>query len=266
MAKDMKENNRFDDFVALMARLRNKDGCPWDREQTHQSLKPNLIEEAHETIEAIDSGDPRKLKEELGDLFLQVLFHAQIAEERKEFNIHEVIETIMEKLVRRHPHVFGDSKAEKSSEVLEQWEEIKRKEKGYEDRKSARDGIPKTLPSLMQAHVVQDKASRVGFDWEHVDQVFEKVEEEMGEFRDAFSGGDASRMEDELGDLLFALVNIARFIEINPEDALKKTIVRFKKRFEYIEESVRKEGEKLSSLSLEEMEGLWEKAKEEERT
>ncbi|MBI3599517.1 MAG: nucleoside triphosphate pyrophosphohydrolase [Nitrospinae bacterium] len=276
---------KFEDLVKIMERLRGNDGCPWDKEQNRKSLKPYLIEESYEVLEAIDEGNPEKIKEELGDLLFQILFHTQISKDMGEFDINDVIEKIHEKMIRRHPHVFnppsppfktslsphsegGDTGEVKGGEggisakdALAQWEDIKSKEKGYEKRKSVLDGVPKELPSLLMAHRLQDKAARVGFDWEHIDQVFAKVEEEMNEFREAFSNKNTDEMENELGDLLFALVNIARFIEVNPEDALRKTISRFIKRFHYIEEEIARQGRELRNVSMEEMDKLWNEAK-----
>jgi tetrapyrrole methylase family protein/MazG family protein len=260
----------FEDIVKIMERLRGADGCPWDKEQNRKSLKPYLIEESYEVLEAIDEGKPEKIKEELGDLLFQILFHAQISKDMGEFDINDVIEKIHEKMIRRHPHVFksplkeGAEGVVDAKDALAQWEDIKKKEKGYEGRKSVLDGVPKELPSLLMAHRLQDKAARVGFDWEHIDQVFAKVEEEMDEFRKAFSDKNSEEMENELGDLLFALVNIARFIEVNPEDALRKTISRFIKRFHYIEEEIARQGRELKNVSLEEMDKLWDEAKKKE--
>src|SRR3990172_6465355 len=243
-------SKNFDRLVEIMARLRGEQGCPWDRKQTKDSLKPYLIEEAYEVLEALEEKDPLKLKEELGALLYQILFHAQISKEEGEFDIEDILTAGSEKMVRRHPHVFGDKKAEDADEVLRQWEAIKKIEKG-EERKSILEGVPPHLPALLRAHQLQARAARVGFDWEHADQVFSKVIEEMKEFEEAFRAKDRRGMEDELGDLLFALVNIGRFIEVNPEDALRKSISRFISRFRHI---------------VEEMEMLWQEAKEIERS
>ena len=253
-------SKNFDRLVEIMERLRGKEGCPWDRKQTRDSLKPFLIEEAYEVLEAIEEKDADKLKEELGDLLYQILFHAQISKEDGEFDIEDILTTSSEKMVRRHPHVFGDKKADSAEEVLKQWEAIKKEEKG-EERRSILEGVPSHLPALLRAHQLQARAARVGFDWEHVDQVFSKVKEEMTEFEDAFRAKDRENMESELGDLLFALVNIGRFIEVNPEDALRKSISRFISRFRYIEEEIARQGREWSEVSLEEMEELWQEAK-----
>lgn len=254
-------SKNFDRLVEIMARLRGEGGCPWDRKQTRESLKPFLIEEAYEVLEAIEEKDADKLKEELGDLLYQILFHAQISKEDGEFDIEDILTTSSEKMVRRHPHVFGDVKAESAEEVLKQWEAIKKEEKG-EERRSILEGVPSHLPALLRAHQLQARAARVGFDWEHVDQVFSKVKEEMMEFEEAFRARDREGMEGELGDLLFALVNIGRFIEVNPEDALRKSISRFISRFRHIEEEIARQGREWGEVSLEEMEGLWQEAKE----
>lgn len=261
----MGNGKEMESLVEVIKSLRGPGGCPWDREQNHDSIKPCLIEETYETIEAIESGDPDKLKEELGDLLLQIVFHANLAEEAGKFNIDDVITTIREKMIRRHPHLFGEGKADNATAVLKQWEDIKSKEKGNEERKSTLEGIPKGLPSLIRAHRIQERAARVGFDWDNIDDVFAKVEEEMGEFREAFLAGKTEEIEAEMGDLFFALVNIARFIEINPDDALKKTIVRFAKRFRHIEERLAEGGKTMVDTSLAEMDKLWAEAKELER-
>lgn len=253
-------SRNFDRLVEIMETLRGGQGCPWDRKQTRDSLKPYLIEEAYEVLEAIEEKDADKLKEELGDLLYQILFHAQISRENGEFDIEDILSAGCEKMVRRHPHVFGDQKAESAEEVLKQWEAIKKEEKG-EGRKSVLEGVPPHLPALLRAHQLQARAARVGFDWEHVDQVFSKVKEEMTEFEEAFRAKDREDMENELGDLLFALVNIGRFIEVNPEDALRKSISRFISRFRHIEEEIARQGREWRDVSLDEMEALWQEAK-----
>lgn len=253
-------DNRFDRAMAIMRRLRGPGGCPWDAEQSHESLKRYLIEECYEVIEAIDKKDDGLLKEELGDLLLQPLFHAAIAEERGAFTIDGVLETLSEKLVRRHPHVFGVQEIRTSDEQVANWEKIKKQEKG-EERKSALSGIPPHMPALMQAQKVTEKAARVGFDWEHADQVYAKVLEELKELEETMAARDQERMEAELGDLLFAIVNLGRFLAVNPEEALRKTIDRFTRRFGHIEETLHARGVNLKDASLEEMEALWQEAK-----
>jgi len=254
----------FESLVSIMQRLRGPGGCPWDAEQTHESLTRYLLEEAYEVIEAIEEKSGEHLREELGDLLLQPVFHAAIAEENGDFTIRDVIQGLNEKLIRRHPHVFGDMLIADSAAQVENWEQIKKAEKGTQ-RTSALSGIPAHLPALLKAQKITEKASRVGFDWEHVDQVVAKVMEELHEFEEAMAGGDNERMEAELGDLLFAIVNLGRFLSINPEEALRKTINRFQQRFHHVENSLHARGKQLSNTPLEEMDQLWEEAKEIEK-
>jgi nucleoside triphosphate diphosphatase len=256
-------NNNLPGLIALMAKLRSPDGCPWDRKQTTESLKPFLIEECYEVIDALDDGSPDKVKEELGDLLFQIIFHARIAEERGQFAMHDVIEANIEKMTRRHPHVFGDAKLSTDKEVLSNWEEIKKKEKGYEDRKSILEGIPRHLPSLLRAHSIQERAARVGFDWNRLDDALPKLDEEIAEFKESLKKEDAAGIEEELGDLFFTLVNISRFLGVNPEDALRKTISKFIQRFRYIEEHAADAGRSLNDMTLDEMEQLWQESKKE---
>lgn len=251
----------FKRLIEIVERLRS--GCPWDREQTSQSIIPYLIEETYEVVDAIDEGDPEKLKEELGDLLFQILFHSQIAKERNEFDIHDVIEVISEKMVRRHPHVFGDEKFDTSEEVLRQWDERK-KEEGKQ-RESILEGIPSHLPALMRAHRIQSRVSKVGFDWKDLGEVLKKLDEELNEFRIALEKNDKSEIEDELGDIFFALVNTSRFVGVNAEEALRKTILKFISRFKYIERVSVEMGKSLDDMSLEEMDILWEEAKVKEK-
>ena len=254
----------FDHLLAIMRRLRAPGGCPWDAEQTHESLTRYLLEETYEVMEAIDEKSPQHLKEELGDLLLQPVFHAAIAEESGEFTINDIITTLCEKLVRRHPHVFGDLEIKDSDAQIENWEKIKKLEKG-DERPSALSGVPAHLPALLKAHKISEKASRVGFDWDHADQVFAKVMEELHEFEEAWAGGNQSRMEDEMGDLLFAIANLGRFLNLNPEEALRKTIARFQKRFSYVEDELLRQGVPMQNATLDEMDVLWEQAKCAER-
>ena len=255
-------NDRFGELVQIMARLRGENGCPWDREQTHASIKPYLLEETYEVLESIDENDPAKLEEELGDLALQIVFHAQMADEAGLFTIADVLRGINEKLRRRHPHIFGDVKADTAQEVLFNWEQIKKLEREKaQGRASLLDGVPRELPALLRAHRLQEKASRVGFDWNEARQVFQKVEEELAELRAAMESEQPDRMEAELGDLLFSLVNLGRFIAVNPEDALRKTIARFIARFQYIEEELARRGTAPGQVTLEEMDALWAEAK-----
>ena len=253
------KSNNFQKLVDIMARLRSEDGCPWDREQTRETLKPYLIEEAYEVLEALDEGNAQGLKEELGDLLFQIIFHAQIAKERGEFDIDDVIKKISEKMISRHPHVFGDERFETSKEVLKQWDERKKEEGKL--RESVLEGVPKELPSLLRAHRLQSRASKVGFDWKRLEDVMDKLEEELGEFRAALAHKEKAAIEDELGDIFFVLVNISRFVGVNPEDALRKTIAKFISRFRYIERKAAEAGKGLSGMTLEEMDALWEEAK-----
>jgi len=263
--ESISEQNRFDRLMEIMRKLRGPGGCPWDAEQSHDSLKRYLLEEAYEVIEAIDAKDPVHLKEELGDLLLQPIFHAAIAEEKGEFTMDDILDAISEKLIRRHPHVFGGETIESSAAQVQNWEKIKKEEKGAE-RRSALSGVPPGLPALMQAQKITEKAARVGFDWEHTDQVFAKVMEELHEFEEAMLSGDEQEMEAELGDLLFATVNLGRFLSIDPEEALRKTIRRFTTRFCHVEQSLHARGMAMQSATLEEMDLLWEEAKKLEKS
>lgn len=247
-----------------MARLRSPRGCPWDREQTHASIKQNLVEECYEAVDAIDARDDEALCEELGDLLLQVVFHAQMASEKRRFNFNDVAASIAGKLVRRHPHVFGRNKLDTADQVLTQWHAIKKNEKGKRkaERKSVLDGVPNHLPALMKAHEVQKKAARVGFDWRKVGDVLAKVEEELGELRHAMRRKKRAEIEDELGDLLFAVVNLARYQKFDAEDALNQTTKKFRRRFEHIEREVARRGKKLEDCSLEELDAIWNQAKQ----
>jgi len=252
----------FRRLVAIMARLRGEGGCPWDREQTHESLVPYLIEESYEVKETIDQRDFEHLREELGDLLLQIVFHAQLATEAGRFDIHDVAQGICTKLIGRHPHVFGDVEVASSAEVLQNWEQIKLDEKRGRDEKPSRlSGVPKHLPALLRAHRVQEKAARVGFDWEHVRDVFAKVREEIDELESATAQGRPAEIKQEMGDLLFALVNLSRFLNVQTELALHGTIERFIERFRYIEERAAEQGRSLDEMTLAEMDDLWNEAK-----
>jgi tetrapyrrole methylase family protein/MazG family protein len=254
----------FDTLMILMRRLRAPGGCPWDAEQTHESLKRYLLEETYEVLEAIDSKSTKMLKEELGDLLLQAVFHTVIAEEKGEFTMDDVLHVLCDKLIRRHPHVFTDLKIDTIDDLVANWERIKKAEKG-EERRSTLSGVPPQLPALLRAQKISEKASRVGFDWDHVDPVFAKVLEELKELEETLFTGDQERMEAELGDLLFSIVNLGRFLSINPEDALRKTISRFISRFNYVEDSLHAQGKTLPDASLEQMDHLWDEAKKAER-
>ncbi len=257
----------FARLVALMARLRSPGGCPWDRAQSRDDLKPYLVEETYEVLDAIDSRDPAKLREELGDLLLQVVFHARIAEEEGAFTIEDVARAINEKLVRRHPHVFGDAEASTPGEVLQNWEAIKMEEKrenGREDP-SALDGVPRALPALLKAYRLGQKAARVGFDWEERRQVEAKVEEEWRELREAVAQGKKEEVREEMGDFLFALTNLCRFLEVDPEDALQGANAKFIRRFRALERTAKEEGREIHGMTLQEMDALWERVKAAER-
>lgn len=258
------ESDGFSRLLDLMKRLRAPGGCPWDAQQTHESLKRYLLEETYEVIEAIDAGSPEMLKEELGDLLLQAVFHSVIAEENGEFTMEDVLQVLCDKLIRRHPHVFDGLRVRTIDQLVDNWERIKKSEKGAE-RRSALSGVPAHLPALLRAQKISEKAARVGFDWDHIDPVFAKVLEELKELEETLFTGDQERMEAELGDLLFAIVNLGRFLSLNPEDALRKTIARFTRRFSHVEESLHARGKSLRDSSLEEMDTLWEEAKRKEQ-
>jgi tetrapyrrole methylase family protein / MazG family protein len=254
-------HNKFDELVEIMARLRSENGCPWDREQTHKSLRQHLLEEAYEVLEAIDEDDYAHLVGELGDLLLQVVFHAQLAEEEGYFTISDVVQSINEKLIRRHPHVFGDEVINTAAEQVVAWEKSKLRKEG---KKSAIDGVPRQLPSLLRAYRMQGKAAAVGFDWPDAAPVWDKLDEETAELKEALAEGDTGHIEEELGDLLFTLVNISRFIKVHPEDALRGTIEKFERRFRLVESEFAGRGLSLSDVSLEEMDRVWEEIKDRE--
>lgn len=260
----LSKSRPFYELVDIFARLRAPGGCPWDRVQTPKTLKPYLLEEAYEVLEAIDENDPVKMKEELGDLLGQIIFHSQMAAEKKLFDIDQVVQGHAEKMRRRHPHVFAQGRARNAREVLMNWEEIKCQEK-KNVRRSALDGIPRRLPALLKAHRIQDKAARLGFDWEHIDGAFAKLEEELGEFSRAYSKGNKKEIQDELGDILFTLVNLSRFLKIDPEDALRLTSEKFTRRFKYIEQQLAKSGRTFKQSSLEDLEALWQQAKKQRK-
>ena len=254
----------FDRLVDIMATLRSPAGCPWDRAQDSTSLKPYLLEEAYEVLEALEEGTPRKLRDELGDLLFQVIFHAQLARERGDFDAYDVLAGTIAKMTRRHPHVFGSAAASTPKEALQNWEEIKRQEKTAAQATSVLDGVPRQLPSLLRAQRLQDKASRVGFDWQHVEQVWQKVCEELQELRAVMNQGKRAAIEAELGDVLFVLVNLARFLDINPDEALHKTTTKFIHRFQFIERELSRQGKTPKQATLAEMDALWEQAKRRE--
>ena len=248
--------DKFETLVQIIARLRGPGGCPWDREQTHESLREALLEECYEVLEALDEKRSRKLAEELGDLLMQIVFHAQLAAESGEFQISDVIEGINRKLIQRHPHVFGSVKVKDASEVLVSWQALKQKEKG--ENASLLENVPKKLPALSYSQEIQDRAAHTGFDWENIEGVMDKLAEEIGELKGADS---QQEKEHEFGDLLFTLVNIARWLEVDTESALREANRRFFKRFSYMEEACHKRGVSLADLSFAEQNGLWEEAK-----
>jgi XTP/dITP diphosphohydrolase len=255
----MEATRKFEDLIKIVKILRKE--CPWDRKQTHESIKDNLIEEAYEAVDAIDGQDFEELKKELGDLMLHVVFHSRMATESEHFTIEDVIYSIQEKLIRRHPHVFGDTGVRNEEEVAQNWEAIKKEE----GKQSILDGIPKNLPALIEAQRMQEKAANMGFDWPEWQQVWEKLEEEIQEFQETLKEGEPQRTEEEFGDLLFSLVNAGRFFKLNAEDALRQTNRKFKSRFQYVESQVEKSGRPLSEVSLEEMDQFWEEAKTESK-
>jgi MazG family protein len=267
----------FADLVALIEHLRSPNGCPWDREQTYASLAPMLLEEAYEAFEAVEAareGRPSELCAELGDLLFQIVFYSQVARERDDFAIDDVIDTVHSKMVRRHPHVFGDATAENTAAVLRSWEAIKAEEKklkqgGNTPPQSLLDGVSVKVPALMEAHQLSTKAARVGFDWQRIDDIFDKVSEELAELKMAIQQHAASRAEsdhalvrEEVGDVLFAFTNIARHLQVEPEAALKLTNRKFRKRFGHIEETLAQQGRTFESAELNELEELWQQAKE----
>lgn len=249
----------LDPLVDVMDRLLAPDGCPWDRKQTYSSLKRYILEEAYEVLEAIDENDMYKLCEELGDLLLQVVFNSALAAREGKFDINDVVKGITEKMIRRHPHVFGDVTVSGAQEVLKNWEAIKAQEKGHEQPKSILGTVPKDLPSLMHAYKIQEKAAKVGFDWPDIRGAWSKIEEELAELERAVKG--QGQVYEELGDLLFAVVNVARFLKLNPEEALAATIRKFRSRFSYIENKILENGKTIEDYSLEELDRWWEEAK-----
>lgn len=268
----------FEKLVALQARLRAVNGCPWDREQTHASLRTYLIEEAYEVLDALESGDDTRFAEEMGDLLLQIVFHSQIARETGRFTVTDVIQEVHEKMVRRHPHVFGEKRAKNATEVLKNWEQIKSEERrakgaGHEaddSKQQARAeslmaGVARSLPATLEGLQLTRRAARIGFDWGDVEGIFEKIREEGAELRHALGTRDPAKVEEEIGDLLFAAVNLARFVHVDPEIALKKANAKFAARFRAMEQLAREKGSTLERVSRPEMEALWETAKRNEK-
>jgi tetrapyrrole methylase family protein/MazG family protein len=255
----------FGQLVEIIAKLRSDDGCSWDREQTHETLKTGIIEEAYEVIETIDEKDDEKLEEELGDLLMQVLLNAQIAKDEGKFDILGVIQKISEKLIRRHPHVFGDLKVKDSQEIMQNWERIKGEERAERDGNSLMDGVPINLPALIQARKVQSRASRVGFDWDKADDVLKKVDEEVGELKEGISKLDKENIKEEVGDILFSIVNLSRFLDVEPEDALRKTTAKFIRRFKKMESLIANDGKKITDFDLAGLDKIWDSIKEDKQ-
>lgn len=256
----------FDSLLDLMARLRGAQGCPWDREQTRSSLRPCLIEEAYEALEALDGGRRDAMLEELGDLLFQVVFHAQIARELGEFTMADLLQRLLAKMVRRHPHVFGDQKVATPQEALSQWERIKHEEASDDGAlRSVLEGVPRSLPALLRAQRIQDKAARVGFDWKTPEGAWAKFREEVQEVEEVLVGGEQARRREELGDLLFAIVNVARKLGLDAEGCLQQAVEKFRRRFTLMEAEYAAEGKRLSETSLEELDRSWEEHKGRER-
>lgn len=254
-------SSSFDELIQIMARLRGPGGCPWDHEQTHESIVPQLIEETYEAIGAIDEKNWPHLCEELGDLLLHIVFHSQMASETKDFTIDDVVTGLAAKLVRRHPHVFGDTKVKDAGEVIQNWDKIKAGEKKNQKMESALDNIPKALPALMQAYKLTKKASKMGFDWEKTEQVLEKVDEEIREIKAAVKNKNQDEITDEIGDLFFSLANLCRFLKVAPEEALRKSNEKFRKRFTVMEKMILVQNKKMEEMNLKELDNLWEQAK-----
>ena len=254
---------KFQQLVSIMARLRAPDGCPWDREQTFDSIKPYTLEETYEVLQAIDQRDWPELAQELGDFMLQAVFYAQMASEQNLFRIEDALDAINQKLIRRHPHVFGENTAESAKEVLKIWGEVKASEK--RDKGKAAEGllsgVPRALPSLVEAQQIASRAAGVGFDWENPEQVIEKLHEELAEFAEARRTASQDSLEDEMGDMLFVLVNLARFVKVDPEQALRRTNAKFRSRWSHIETRLAEENRKPQDATIEEMETLWQEAK-----
>ena len=261
MQKIPEEPNTLEGLMQLIRTLRSPAGCPWDRAQTDKDLAKYLLNEAYEVVEAVEEASPEHVREELGDLLFQILFIAVMAEERETYNLSEVLQEISAKMIRRHPHVFGDKPVSGVAEVKANWETIKTTVENKKKATGLLGGIPRALPALRQAQEMTKRASTVGFDWDNADQVLKKVEEEIGELRQAMQAGNPGAMEEEVGDVLFTIVNLARFINTDAEDALRGTISKFRKRFTYIEEGLRAVGKEPASATLAEMDRLWEEAK-----
>ncbi|PYG88263.1 tetrapyrrole methylase family protein/MazG family protein [Ruminiclostridium sufflavum DSM 19573] len=255
------ENGRLERLLNIMEILRSMEGCPWDREQTHQSLKKYFIEETYEYLEAVDLDDKGKMCEELGDVLLQVVFHAQIAKENGDFSMEDVINGVCDKMIHRHPHVFGNVNVKTSGEVLRNWEEIKKKEKGNKNQTSVLKDVPANLPALMRSYKVQQKAAQIGFDWDNTEDVFAKIREEIDELEEEFKKSDKKGIEDELGDVLFSIVNLSRFLKVHPELTLSQSTDKFIRRFEIVEQKASELGRNINEMTLLELDVLWKEAK-----
>lgn len=255
------EKYDFTRVISIIRTLRSENGCPWDNEQTYQTLRKYLLEETYEALDAIDRENYKDMCEELGDTLWEILFVARIAEQDGHFTIDDVIQMLGEKMVRRHPHIFGDAKAENSGKVLKQWAQIKLEEGKTDRMGEILKGVPQSLPALLRAHRISERVSKVGFDWENKEQVMEKFEEELGEFQSAVAANDLSGIEEEFGDLMFTMVNLARHLGISSEDALRKSTEKFTRRFNEIENVVVQKGQSLSGKSIEELEALWQQSK-----
>ncbi|MEE0265999.1 MAG: nucleoside triphosphate pyrophosphohydrolase [Acutalibacteraceae bacterium] len=260
---DFKEKDRYNvyDLVDVIKKLRAPDGCPWDKEQTHQSIRQDLIEETYELIEAIDNNDKELLREELGDVLLQVVFHSVIEEEQKSFNLDDVANDVCQKMIIRHPHVFADVTADTTEQVLKNWDAIKMKTKSQKKQSEVLNGISRSLPSLMRSQKIQQKAAKVGFDWDSVDGAIDKLTEEVDELKEAIANGDSKHIEEELGDVLFSAVNVSRFVKTDSEKALYNACEKFISRFSKMEKLANEENIKINETSLEALDELWEKAK-----
>ena len=253
--------NSLSKLIKITDTLMGKDGCPWDKVQTRESLKPYLVEETYEVLDALDANDPEKIKDELGDLLYQILFHSKISSLKGEFNFRDVIDNLSEKMVRRHPHVFQEGELNTPDQVVKQWEEIKRNEKNQANQKSILDNIPKNLPSLLRAQKLQKKAAKEGFDWDQIGDVFDKLDEEIAEFKEAVLKKKSADIQNEIGDIIFVITNIAKCYKIDAEEALRSTNNKFIKRFQYIEQKIEAKGKTLKDSPLEEMERYWQEAK-----
>ena len=253
--------NSLSKLIKITDTLMGEDGCPWDKVQTRESLKPYLIEETYEVLDALDANDPEKIKDELGDLLYQILFHSKISSLKGEFNFRDVINNLSEKMVRRHPHVFKEGELNTPDQVVKQWEEIKRNEKNQANQKSILDNIPKNLPSLLRAQKLQKKAAKEGFDWDQISDVFDKLDEEIVEFKEAVLKKKSADIQNEIGDIIFVITNIAKCYKIDAEEALRSTNNKFIKRFQYIEQKIEEKGKTLKDSPLEEMERYWQEAK-----